>query len=576
MNFSIFSNFWGCILIILLFGGSIFIHELGHFLMAKAFGLKILRFSIGFGPKLFQWQGKDGCKYMVSLLPLGGYVAIPQLVDLGKLEGEEDDDAEKTANLPKATCLAKVCVSLAGALFNVILAFILAIVVWYVGVPEQEVLRETRVGGMENIVDAHGIEYESPAKLAGIKEGDKILSIDNHKVNSFEDIIEQIAMGSGRNAKDEPLAKIEILRNNNKLTFDVHPKLIKTNISTGDEIRMIGVQPARRMIVDTIMENSPAQKAGFKVGDEVVGINSQKIYAPSHLSKVLSQYKNNESVNVNILRDKKSLILKTTPKRIYLTKQLLSLKFDNKEIRLLEIDSPNKCIKVFSKTPNQNVDIADVLYQINGKKVKTFADIKSALAENKNDTLNFVGTNFELKDIHTTNMSIKEIPQKSRIMLGYQLKDITVVRHPSVAKQFITSIEKVVNALTSLINPKSDIGISSLAGPVDIGRVIYKLSDTAIMLVISFTVLLNINLAVLNLLPLPVLDGGHIALAIIEKIRGKALPSSVFAIIQTIFALMFMALMAYVVYIGFARWNGDNILEKHSEIYNHYNIKTKF
>ena len=96
-----FSGTWGIVLIVLLFGGSIFVHEFGHFLAAKAFGLKVLRFSIGFGPTLFEWKGKDGCKYMISLLPLGGYVAIPQLVSLGKLEGEEEGDAESTAGLPK-------------------------------------------------------------------------------------------------------------------------------------------------------------------------------------------------------------------------------------------------------------------------------------------------------------------------------------------------------------------------------------------------------------------------------------------------------------------------------------------
>ena len=96
------------------------------------------------------------------------------------------------------------------------------------------------------------------------------------------------------------------------------------------------------------------------------------------------------------------------------------------------------------------------------------------------------------------------------------------------------------------------------------------------MLVLSFTVLLNINLAFLNLLPIPVLDGGHILFAVIEKLRGKPLPATVLAAVQTVFALFFMAVMAYVVYIGFMRWNGDKRLENRAELYNHYYVKTKF
>ena len=199
--FSALSETWGFLLIALLFGGSIFIHELGHFLAARLFKLKVLRFSIGFGPKICQWTGKDGCKYILSLLPLGGYVAIPQLVDMGKLEGAEDDDYKIAKSLPKASCLAKICVSASGALFNVILAFVLALIVNIVGVPENEVLQTTQIGGLENITDVYGAEFTSPAKIAGLKEGDKIVTIDGVKVKSFEDIIEFVAMGANAHQK---------------------------------------------------------------------------------------------------------------------------------------------------------------------------------------------------------------------------------------------------------------------------------------------------------------------------------------------------------------------------------------
>ncbi len=574
MELSFLSDFWSYILIALLFGGSIFIHELGHFLTAKAFGLKVLRFSIGFGPKIAQWKGKDGCKYVLSLLPLGGYVAIPQLVDMGKLEGEEDDDNVKTKNLPKASCIAKICVSAAGAIFNLILAFILAVIVWWIGIPEQEVMRTTQIGSIDNIVDANGIEHESPAKLAGLKEGDIIVSIDNKKVESFEDIIELIAMGAGRNKNGQPLTKIEVLRNGKSQSFEVPTKLIKTNISTGDEIRMIGIKPAMRMIVGEIMANSPAQKAGFKIDDEVVGINSQKIYSPSHMSKVLENEK--DIVDVDIIRNGKELKLTVQPKRVFLTKPLLKIKIDSGEVNLLHADKNNRLL-VFSASPETNINTTDILYQINDNKVNKFVDIRAVLQKNRGSSvLKFVDKNYNMKEVGTSVAILEDIPAKSRIMLGYQLKDTTFIRHPSISEQFTSSVDKVVNALSSLLNPKSDIGISSLAGPVDIGRVIYKLSDTAIMLVISFTVLLNINLAILNLLPIPVLDGGHIIFAIVEKLRGKPISATFFATLQTFFALLFMALMFYVVYTGFARWDGDNKLEKQSEIYKHYYIQTKF
>jgi len=78
----ILSNLWSVLLIAVFFGGSIFVHELGHFLAARRRGVVVERFSIGFGPKIFSWKGKDGVEYRLSWLPLGGYVSLPQLADM--------------------------------------------------------------------------------------------------------------------------------------------------------------------------------------------------------------------------------------------------------------------------------------------------------------------------------------------------------------------------------------------------------------------------------------------------------------------------------------------------------------
>ena len=573
----IFSGTWGFLPVILLFGGSIFVHELGHFLAAKAFGLKVLRFSIGFGPTLFQWRGKDGCKYAVSLLPLGGYVAIPQLVSLGKLEGEETGDADAAANLPKAGCLAKICVSAAGAAFNLLLALVLAVAVYITGVPEQAQWETTVVGSTTEITDAFGEKFPSPAKLAGIKAGDKIISIDAKAAQNFEDIAELVAMGSGRTADGGPKASLEILRDGKTLAVEVKPVLVSTNIATGDKIRMIGVQPAMKMVVGDVMKNSPAQKAGIIPDDVVLGFDGKKIYSPADMSEKLETFSGRE-IRLDILRGGAEMSLRTVPQRVALTKELLKISFDGGEIELLETADARgtKSVRVFSAR-NGGAAAGDILYQIDSVKINSAADVKKAFAASgKTRELKFASENFDLSQINAAKASLEEVPPQTRVMIGYSLKADETIRHIPVGEQFADSLSKVYNAVASLINPKSDIGISSLAGPVDIGRLIYKLSYTAFTAVLSFTVLLNINLAVLNMLPIPVLDGGHILFAVAEKLRGRPVPPAVFATIQTAFSLAFLALMAYIVYIGFARWDGDNSRERQSEIYSQYYTKIKF
>ena len=94
---TLLTNLWVFLLVVLLFGGSIFVHELGHFLAARRRGAIVERFSIGFGPPIFKWRGKDGVEYRISYFPLGGYVLLPQLADLGAVEGRSSLD---TARLP--------------------------------------------------------------------------------------------------------------------------------------------------------------------------------------------------------------------------------------------------------------------------------------------------------------------------------------------------------------------------------------------------------------------------------------------------------------------------------------------
>ena len=126
------SNAWSILLIVLFFGGSIFVHELGHYLAARSQGVHVEVFSIGIGPPIVSWKGSDGTRYQIAWFPLGGFVLLPQIADLGPIEGESTVDV---ATLPPVGYASKVLVFVAGAAFNVIFAFTLACIIWKVGQP---------------------------------------------------------------------------------------------------------------------------------------------------------------------------------------------------------------------------------------------------------------------------------------------------------------------------------------------------------------------------------------------------------------------------------------------------------
>ncbi len=127
-------------------------------------------------------------------------------------------------------------------------------------------------------------------------------------------------------------------------------------------------------------------------------------------------------------------------------------------------------------------------------------------------------------------------------------------------------VHTTLQVLGSLLNRNSDIGVRQLSGPIGIGRVFHRFANIDFRLVLVFAVLLNINLAILNMLPIPVLDGGHILFATIAKLRKNPLPINLIVRIQTVFVLLLFSMIIYVGVYDSLRWKGDNEEEERYKI----------
>lgn len=580
----LFTNIWGLICLITLFGGSIFVHELGHFLAAKWRGLKIEEFSIGFGPRLFGWTDKEGIDYRVSLLPLGGYVKLPQLADLRAIEGDSDSP---TRNLPSISYSDKMIVSVAGAVFNIVFAFALALIVWQVGHPSSEGAQSRTIGYVSNTLhlDEKTI-VKSPAAKAGLQPGDVVLAFDGKPVENFSDLTEKIITGSGRDSYGNPKADLLIERNGQQMSIIIHPQLILTDSKSKRQRRMVGISPSEKTVIAEIIPFSPAAKTNLQPGDEILSMDGTINYSPRIFIDYASAHAG-ESITLDVRRKLPDNTYQTikvdyTPILLPQKKPLFEMSYNetgsSHQITFLPhyskddleaLDSPTtkSRITVFELPDYQyaaqgHLRVGDTIVSVNGETISSLKKLSDVIHKSATSTLAFEIMRGEQKRAFSINIkepdSYKIIPAVEGIAPGFLRKPNMVIVEPNPIEQFNEKINTTFTVLGSLLNHQSDVGVKNLSGPIGISRVLHRFSIEDLRLALMFTVLLNINLAILNLLPIPVLDGGHMLFATIAKLRGKQLPVNLVAGTQGAFMFMLLGLMMYIIFYDTLEWMGDH------------------
>jgi len=447
----IFSNVWAVVLMIFFFGASIFVHELGHFLAARWRGMKVERFSIGMGPKIFGWTGKDGVEYRVAWIPIGGYVLLPQMANMDAIEGESKTDVSK---LPPVSYLSKVITLAAGAFFNILFAIVLATIIWAVGRQVAVEEQSNVIGSVRATVDtSDGQTVPSPAAAAGIKPGDSVLAVDGKSVATFGAIYERIVLGSGRDKNGDPEVTLTVRRGDKTFDVDASPVYVSS-----DRIRDIGISLAAKIVIADVTPDSAAATAGLKAGDILTHIDGEPIQTLTTLPDHLARTKD-KPVVIAYTRDGAASTVTVTPR-----------------LRM-------------------NPDTQAPAYLLGVVQQPSFT---------------------------------------------------LVTAHVPPWTQIANVVTRTWSTLVSLASPHSDIGLSKMSGPIGIGRLLIDTAKYDFISLLVVVVLINVSLAIFNMLPIPVLDGGHILFATIEKLRGRPLPPRFVMTTQSVFMLLLFSMIIYV------------------------------
>jgi regulator of sigma E protease len=423
------------IAVLFMFSASIFVHEFGHFLVARWRRMKIEEFAIGCGPKIFS-RTRNGILYSlrVSPIPIGGFVKLPQMVTSEAVEG-------KSEPVPPAPPLSKILVAFAGPLMNAIFAFAIATVIYFVGLP---VLVNPSVIGY--------VDPESPEGKMGIRQGDKIVAINGKPVSSWEEVNTITALAPTN------VFKVTIERDgvttNHVLTARAHESI---------GLKWLNLDPYQRPVVGAVEPGMPAEQAGLKKGDHFLSFDGVPVISQEHLIELVKKSEGKLS-EVVVEREGQRLTLHVTPK------------YDPKTQR-----------------GRMGIVFAGGVYQV-------------------------------------------------------------VRPGPLPWEQFASVWNKTIGALVAVMHSsQTGVRASDFSGPVGILAAMAVETKTDYRLALKFLVLLNVSLAFLNLLPVPVLDGGHILLAVIEAVWRRPLNPRIVEYATNVFGILIISFVLYVTFFDFRR-----------------------
>jgi regulator of sigma E protease len=510
--------------VLLIFNLLIIVHELGHFLAARWRGLHVDKFGVWFGRPILK-RTVGGVEFSLGWIPAGGFVLLPQMATMEAVEGKAGVSG---SDLPPIKPLDKIIVAAAGPLFSFLLALVFATIVWAVGRPMAEADTTTTIGY---------VAPDVPAAKAGFKPGDKILEVDGHPVTRFNGMVDSIGWYVVRS--EGATIPFKVQRGDQTLTVNSGFERPETSGWERKSLRQVGLQPAITPIVAKVAPDSEAAKAGLQANDEIVDIGGQKIYYLKQISEWAQQH-SGQALPLTVIRDGRSFHVNMQPGRL-----VISGVIENSPADVAKLQKGDKIIAL-NDEQIYDIDAINQYVDANPDKVLTLT------VQRGNQTV-AVRIRPAIPD--------RPIAQegKAHPIIGFYTGENTdgitwdaggkmTTAHISPIEQVVAGVETITNTIGALLSPQSDIKLQHLSGPVMIMRTYYLLfqSEWGWQLALWFSVVFNINLAIINLLPIPVLDGGHILLAILEAVRRRPLNIRVLEVLQGACAILLIGFMLYV------------------------------
>jgi regulator of sigma E protease len=623
------ANIFYLLLAIFGLGFLVFVHELGHYLVARRVKMKVEVFSIGFGPTLYQWTFHD-VQWKLCAFPFGGYVKI---AEMEKQHPTDGFPPENSKSFYKNTPINRIKVAFAGPLSNIIFAFLAFSTIWISGGQKKPFQQHTNIIGY--------IDPQSALYAAGIRAGDEIVSVNNRPTHGYKDLFSSLLMKKESVRIDGNIVNYFLKK---KEAFSITIPIYKNSVIDEDPL---GIFPAQYlMFKDISSTNAPIANSGIKKNDRIVWVNGHLIFSQPQLSSIL----NDPKILLTIKRGDKQFLTQVPQVKIsylrlqphqkddmedwkhaagiqskitqlyfipyeinhcgYIEKSLSfmndnieevlpSMQFRNPFSLLLR---PKDQIVAVNGTPvtnaieflaavqkqqavvivqrknkqaiaswknsdelfEQSFDISplktitatigtrNTIYQNEGLILLPTITLKSygELNLNTENSLREARIKKQINEITNPQQKEQQLrlleKRKSQLLLGAQLQDQLISFNPKPTNLFSFAFNQTWQPLVGLFS--GSLHPKHLSSPIGIIQILQQSWSSSCKDAIFWLGFISLNLAILNLLPLPILDGGLILFAIIETITKKPIKPKVMEKIILPFIGLLVLLFVYVSY----------------------------
>lgn len=533
------------LLAILALGFLIFIHELGHFFAAKRCGIRVEKFSIGFGPRLIGFR-RGETDYCISALPFGGFV---------KMAGESPDEQKgEEGEFASAPVGHRIFVAIAGPAMNFILGILLFSFVYLVGLDRGTMwLMEMLIGRSDRMAQIGLVADDSPAKKGGIEPGDTIVSINGRKIKNWQDFNTTILTNP-----DEELIVV-VSRDGQPKTLYVTPRSLDRR-----GIGQIRVSARQAPTVESVTEGSAAAQAGIQVKDMIESINGREIYHVPEFGSVIWE---------------PSYPFGSAHRRLY---QEIN-RSQNDEVSLgirrgaesLQVSFPinwigNAVVAEGSEAENAGIQTGDEIISVNGESIENFElypRLYELASENPGQSVEIgllrngdkqTATLIPVRSEETNQLNLQGLHWK----LSLNGLALAVPSAPIPEYNVITAVgegvqtnwlilEMVAKVLKRLVT--REVKTKYLTGPIGIVDTTRRVVEFGIRSLLFFVGFISVNLAIVNLLPIPIADGGQILFFTLEKLRGRPLSIRKQMIIQQVSIVLLAGLFLYITFYDVVR-----------------------